>query len=232
MTIPIDAGTKLAEGVYDYTVDDQPRAKEVWRLNELADGRLHIQSLLGSGQHIYFGMDLVLDPSGTPHELHAQVDGQGGKSSAVYTFGADGVTGTLTAPDGVQPLTLALPPGTLPLPEAIAMRYLIGQRLDLTSTNEQPLSLCIIPIMDEHNPPLRPFHVAARATVLGVETVELLLADVSATHVLIEWPNHSPQHAWFDERRFPVQWYWLGHGAPNESTAYQLSLSRYAWHTR
>lgn len=230
MANPGNEGTQLAEGIYDYTVDDHPRAKEIWRMTQLLDGRIHMQSLLGSGQQAFFGIDLILNPRNVAEEMHIQVDERDGKHGAALAFAQDGVRGQIVGPAGPQSVALALQPGTLPLPESIAMRYLVGQAIDFTTEAEQPLALCLVPIIDEHYTSLQPVQVMARATVIGSESVDLLMATITATHVVIEWPDHPPQHGWFDEHHFPVQWYWLAHGSDGNSVAHEFNLSRYAWH--
>ncbi|HKD74950.1 MAG TPA: hypothetical protein VKB76_05620, partial [Ktedonobacterales bacterium] len=217
MSTPVDEGMLIAQGVYDYSVDDHPRAKEIWRMSQLPDSRIHMQTIFGSGQQAFFGMDLIFTAQGVTDELHARIDERDGKHSVALQFDGGGVRGQITEPAGQRPVEIALPAGTSVMPQSIALRYLVGQSLDLTSDAEQPLSLCLIPVIDERYPPLQPQAVKALATVLGSEAVELLMATVTATHVLIEWPNHPPQHGWFDERRFPVQWYWVGHDAQGTS---------------
>lgn len=228
MTTP-DAGTRLAEGIYSYTVDDRPNASEVWRLTRLPDDRLHLQALLRTDQRVIYGMDLVLGADGAAESLEARVESQGEWRGAL-TFAGGAVQGQVQGPQGATPVQVALPPGTLPFPEAIAMRFLLGRALDLTTEAEQSFSLCRIPVLEAHGQPLVPQVVVARATVLGPETVDLLMAEVPATRVLIEWPDHAPQHGWFDARRFPVQWCWVRHTADGGNAAHQYSLTRYAWH--
>jgi len=114
-------------------------------------------------------------------------------------------------------------------PEAIAMRMVLGKALDLSHEAEYTMPLCVVPVMDSIYPPLQPLLVKAQVSVLGVEDVDLLMATVSATHVLIEWAQHPPQHAWFDEHRFPVQWSWVGHDTEGASVTHTFALTRYAW---
>ncbi len=229
MSTPAGEGMLIAQGVYDYSVDDHPRAKEIWRMTQLPDGRLHMQTLFGTGQQAFFGMDLIFTAQGAAEELQARIDERDGKHSAALQFDGGGVRGQIAEPAGQRPVEISLPVGTIVMPQSIALRYLVGQTLDLTSDAEQPLSLCLVPVIDERYPPLQPQLISARATVLGSESVDLLMAAVTATHVLIEWPNYPPQHGWFDERCFPVQWYWVGHNAEGASVAHLYSLSRYAW---
>jgi hypothetical protein len=174
----------------------------------------------------------LLAPAGTPTLVEARVNTPNGELRGQYAWQGGVLNGQLARPGAApQPLQLALPPGTLPLPEAIALRWLVGRALDLASENEQAVSLCLIPIAEEGGAPLEPRLVTASATVLGQETVELLMADVLATRVLLEWPGMPPQHAWFDAHRFPVQWAWVGHaGAGGPGMSHTMTLTRYAWH--
>jgi hypothetical protein len=228
MTTP-EEGTRLAEGIYSYSVDDHPNANEIWRLTRLADDRLHLQALLRTDQRVIYGMDLVMGADGTAEALEARVESQG-EWRAALTFAAGAVQGQVRGPQGATPVQVALPPGTLPFPESIAMRFLLGRALDLAPEAEQTFSLCLIPVLEARGQPLVPHNVVARATVLGPETVDLLMAEVPATRVLIEWPDHAPQHGWFDARRFPVQWCWVRHTADGGNTSHEYSLTRYAWH--
>ena len=224
-----DATTRLAEGAYSYTIDDRPHATEVWRLNRLADDRLHMQSILGQEQRMLYAMDLVISTTGTPESLSARVGGTQGEMQATFAFTPGRVHGQRQEPTGATPFDLALPSHALPFPESIAMRFLLGRALNLTDENEQTVPLCVIPVFSGGEP-LLPQLVMARATVMGTEDVDLLMATVPATRVLIEWPNHPPQHGWFDARRFPVQWYWVGRENDGATTAHEHSLTRYAWH--
>ncbi|MBA3823415.1 MAG: hypothetical protein H0X24_05830 [Ktedonobacterales bacterium] len=231
MTAP-ENGTRLAEGIYDYTLDDRSFAKEIWRITRLDDAQTHLQTILSTEGQIRFGIDLLLDAGGLPTDMEARVNTPEGEVRGHYVFSAGGVQGQIARPGAAAtPVQLALPANTLPLPESIAMRWLIGQAINLADENEQALTICLIPIAEEGGTPLEPRLVAARATVLGQETVELLMADVGATRVLLEWPGMPPQHAWFDARRFPVQWAWVGHaGAAGAGMSHTMSLTRYAWH--
>ena len=230
MANPGNEGIQLAEGIFDYTIADHPHAKEIWRMTQRPDSRIHMQSLLGSGQQPFFGIDLLLSPHYVSQELRAQIEGSTGEYSVALAFMAEGVRGQLTNPNGQQAIDIAAPTGTIPVPDSMAMRYLIGRAIDFTTPAEQTLSLCLVPILDEHYPPLQPVPVMAHITVLGEESVDLLMATVTAKHVLIEWPNHAPQHGWFDERHFPVQWSWTGHNAQGGTVAHEFQLSRSAWH--
>lgn len=225
-----EEGIRLAEGIYSYTLDDRPYAAEVWRINRLEDNRVHMQALLGVGQQMLYGMDLVLDQQGEAQSLDARVQQRTGLIRASLTFSADAVRGQSGTTEAPEPIDLTLPPQTCLFPESIAMRFLLGQRLDLTTEADQVVSLCSVPVLDEHQPALKPRVVTARATVLGPEPVELLMATVTATRVLIEIPDHPPQHGWFDDHRFPVQWYRLGDGPQGERIAHEFALTRYAWH--
>lgn len=231
MTAP-ESGTRLAEGIYDYTLDDRSFAKEIWRITRLDDDQTHLQTILSTEGQIRYGIDLLLDAALVPTTMEARVNTPEGEVRGRYGFSAGAVQGQIARPGAAAaPMQLAVPAQTLPLPESIAMRWLIGRALNLTDENEQALSLCLIPIAEEGGPPLEPRLVAARATVLGQETVDLLMADVPATRVLLEWPGMPPQHAWFDARRFPVQWAWVGHaGAGGAGMSHAMSLTRYAWH--
>jgi hypothetical protein len=231
MTAP-ESGTRLAEGIYDYTLDDRSFAKEIWRITRLDDDQTHLQTILSTEGQIRYGIDLLVGVDGAPIELEARVNTPDGEVRGRYGFSAGAVQGQIARPGAaVAPVQLAVPPRTLPLPESIAMRWLIGQALNPADESEQTLSLCLIPIAEEGGAPLEPRLVAARATVLGTETVELLMADVVATRVLLEWPGMPPQHAWFDARRFPVQWAWVGYaGAGGAAMSHTMSLTRNAWH--
>ncbi len=229
MTAQHTEGTPVAMGVYAYTMDDRPRASEQWRLTRLPGDRLHAQSIMGVGQQVLFGVDELIGSDGAVEELQARTHGQNGDRHAVLTFDGNEVRGQITDSHGTRAIALSVPPATLPLTFAVAPRIVLGRALDLSREDEQPLSLCQVPVFEENRAPLEPVLAQARATVLGVEEVELLMATVSAHHVLFEMAGHPPQHGWFDERRFPVRWYWLGHSAEGASVAHELSLTRYAW---
>jgi hypothetical protein len=220
---------RLAEGAYSYTLDDRPYATELWRLNRLTDDRLHLQTLLGVEKRVLYAMDLVIGANGMAESLEARLSSPKGDQQATLNFSPGGISGQVQRPEGVTPVQLAAAPQTLPLPESIATRFVVGRALDLASDHEQTLSLCLVPVFSGGQP-LTPQIVTARATVMGPESVDLLMATVTATRVLIEWPNHPPQHGWFDERRFPVQWYWVGRQEDGASVAHEYSLTRYAWH--
>lgn len=223
-------GIRLGEGMYGYTIDDRSHASEIWRLTRREDDRLHMQAMLGSGTQALYGMDLLIGVNGAVEALDARVQERSGERHGQFSFSASAVRGQIAAQGHTQPVELALPPGTQLCPESIAMRFLIGQTLDLANEAEQTLPLCLITVRDDPQTSLVPRLVAARATVLGSEPVELLMATVQATRVLIEWPDHAPQHAWFDEHRFPVQWFWLGPGPSGPDASHECSLTRYAWH--
>jgi len=225
-------GTRLAEGIYDYTLDDRSFAKEIWRITRRDDEQVHLQTILSTDQQIRYGIDLLLDATGAPTVVEVRVNTADGEIRGQYGFSAGGMRGQIARPGAAAtPVQLALPAGTLPLPESIAIRWLLGRTLNLADENEQALALCLIPIAEEGGMPLEPRLVTARATVLGQETVELLMADVPAIRVLLEWPGMPPQHAWFDARGFPVQWAWVGHAnAGGAGMAHTMSLTRYAWH--
>jgi hypothetical protein len=224
-----ESGTLVAQGIFSYTVDDRPRASETWRMSRLPDDRLHIQSLTGAGQQIFYGMDVLVGAGGVVDEIHLRVQGQDGERQAALRFEGDGVRGQVTGPQGARQIALALPVGALPYTESIAPRMVLGRALDFSREDDQPLDLCIVPVMGERGAPLEPALAHASAAVLGSEEVELLMANVAATHVVFDVPGNPPQHAWFDERRFPVRWYWVGHQADGSAAAHELSLVRYGW---
>ncbi len=224
-----DEGMRIAEGIYGYEVEGQARASEVWRMTRLGDERVHVQALLRTEQRIIYGMDLTLDAQGQPETLTARMEQQG-EVRASFSFVEGTVQGQIQRPQGGTPVHLNLPAGAVLFPASIAMRMLIGRALHLETDAEQPLTLCVIPVLDVAAQPLMPHLVGAQASVLGPETVDLLMAETPATRVLIEWPNHPPQHAWFDGHRFPVQWCWVSHEADGGSISHEFSLTRYAWH--
>jgi hypothetical protein len=228
MTTPTDEGIRLAEGMYEYTLDDRPRAKEMWRLTRLFDNRLHMQTLMGTGSEFFFGMDLTMDANGTVESLQVRLNGNQGEQQASFSFDDRKISGTISGPKGNNPVELELPPHTLIVPESIATRFLIGQIIDWTTDEEQVMSICLVPILSPHYPPLQPVLFNAHMTVLGNEAVDLLMATVTANHVLLEWPGYPPQHAWFDEHHFPVQWYWVRQ-EDNKMVAHNYALTRYTW---
>jgi hypothetical protein len=229
MTTP-DQGTPVAEGVYSYTIDDRPNANEIWRMTRLSDGRLHTQTILRTEQRIIYGMDLVRDATGAAIALEARLESQGAWQASL-SIASGAVQGQIQGPQGATPVQVALPPGALLCPEAIALRYALGQALNLTPEAEQTVPLCLVPVVEARGQPLVPQVVTAHTTVMGLETVDLLMAEVPAMRVLIEWPDAPPQHAWFDERRFPIQWCWVRAHADGTSAQHMYSLTRYAWHS-
>jgi hypothetical protein len=226
-TPPNTEGTVIAEGQYSYMVDDRPKGSEMWRITRLEDGRILVQALLGAGQHILYGMDMMTNTEGGIEALTIQIpDADGGAVTrrAALHFTPGAVRGQIEGAEGRAPIDLGIPPNTLPYPASIATRFLIGRSVNLTIEQDQPLSLCVISIPESQPSP--PIIVKASATVLGPEPVDLLMATIDATHVLIEWPGHPPQHVWLDERRFPIRWYWVD---SDTDTAQDFSLSRYIW---
>jgi hypothetical protein len=111
----------------------QPGAKEVWRLGKISpmDGCINLSPRQWS-THLLWDGSLCSIQAGLWCMLRSM--DRAANPSAVYTFGADGVTGTLTAPDGVQPLSLALPLGRCHCPKLSLCAISVGQRLDLTNT--------------------------------------------------------------------------------------------------
>jgi hypothetical protein len=229
MTTPAH-GEMLAKGVYDYTLDDRPRAKEMWQVARLEDGRVHIQTMLGTGQEIFYGTDVILDTTGAIEHVQVRIQdkqGKQGEHTGSYQIEGQILRGELVANGKTTPVEVTLPEHALILTECIAARSVIGQALDLTSDAEQPLSLCLLPVLSEYYAPLQPVLVEATATSLGAESVDLLMAPVTATHVLLEWSGHPPQHVWFDENGMPVQWYWLGRNPEGGSIVHEYALSRH-----
>lgn len=220
----------IAEGMYSYTIDGRPRAAEMWRISSSPDGRSQLQALLGAGQQILFAMDVLTNPAGAVEALSVQIppaDGGQPQRRAAYHFTPGAVRGQVEVDGARQPIDLTLPAEALPYPAAISARFLLGRTLNLTSEDDQPLDLCVIGVPEEQ--PTPPQVVHATATVLGQEPVDLLMATISATHVLLEWPGNPPQHAWFDEHRFPIRWYWVGPSPDSVSAEHDFSLGRYAW---
>lgn len=229
-SMPPSEGKLIAEGMYSYTVDDRSRAAEVWRLYRLDDDRLHMQTLLGVGQQILYGMDLRTSPDGTSSELMARLHDQGSERLVRLAYEPGHVQGAVQDTNGQHAIDLTVPAAALLFPAAIATRFSLGRSLDLSTENEQSHALVVVPVLDApHKPALQPYVVQAQATVLGPEAVDLLMATVTASHVLIEWPDHPPQHAWLDERRFPIQWSWVEQDAHGVSATHTYSLTRYAW---
>jgi hypothetical protein len=224
---PIE-GTRIAEGVFTYSVDDRPQGAEMWRLTQIDPDHLHCQALFVHNQQPLYGMELIAAPDGRPEQIDARLHRPDNERRAHLEFSAGAARGAITTPTESHPIDLQLPTDAVTFPEAIALRSWLGQRIDFTTDAEQTLNLCAIPVLTAPEQALLPRSVTARITVLGPETVELLMAEVQATRVIIEMPGHVPHHAWFDVHRFPVQWYWVAPDNSGASVEHAYSLTRYS----
>ncbi len=223
-------GNVIAQGLYRYTIDDRTVGMERWRMTRLENGQSHLQILRGNGSLLLFGIDLLMDPDGQVTKFTMRVpDGQNGPPQVRLSLRVEPLVlrGQVGDPTGLQPFEVPIPPGTLLYTSAIAAHLLIGRAIDMTSEADQPLTICDVALLEQHPGPGS--LLSATATVLGEEPVELLMATVSAQHVLFEIAHHAPQHAWFDEHRLPVRWYWVGPADGTPSAAHELSLERVQW---